>query len=630
MASPSMSKPGSPLMEVRDLSVAMRSESGVRPILNTIDLTVMPRSVLGIIGESGSGKTVLSRALVNWIKPPLAITSGSVRYGGRDLLALPEEEMAALRGREIAYIGANPTSALDPTVPVGHQILEKLRAVAPQLSRQDARKRIIDTLDAVRIPSPAKRFDEYPFQFSGGMMQRALIVDALVSNPKLLIADNITQPLDVTVAAQILRLLRDLQKDFDTAVVFISSALGIVSEIADDMIVLDRGHIVERQPVNALLEKPEHGYTRELIAKVPKIWTGAAEPPAPSAQGVVLDVRDVEKTYEVRDRNAIFAHRKVQAVRGVSFTVRRGENFGIIGESGCGKSTLSRLLSCLEAPNRGQILFEDRDIATLRGKGLLALRRRFQLLLQDPYNAIAAHSSIGRTIAEPLLIHGLVPRREIRKRVSAVMSEVGLSPSLYDQLPVGLSAGQRQRVNIARALVLEPELLILDETLSALDQVEQAKLLDLFETLQARRGITYVYISHDLAMVRRVCARIAVMYLGRVVELSDNETLFASSSHPYTRALLSAVPTVEEKPYKTETYLLEGEPPDPIDIPPGCSFRTRCPFAFDRCAREDPQLTLLPDGSLSACHLEGSGLPVVDIAGLQPVATVAQIRPVAP
>ncbi|MGN6536349.1 MAG: ABC transporter ATP-binding protein, partial [Mesorhizobium sp.] len=264
MASPSMSKPGSPLMEVRDLSVAMRSESGVRPILNTIDLTVMPRSVLGIIGESGSGKTVLSRALVNWIKPPLAITSGSVRYGGRDLLALPEEEMAALRGREIAYIGANPTSALDPTVPVGHQILEKLRAVAPQLSRQEARKRIIDTLDAVRIPSPAKRFEEYPFQFSGGMMQRALIVDALVSNPKLLIADNITQPLDVTVAAQILRLLRDLQKDFDTAVVFISSALGIVSEIADDMIVLDRGHIVERQPVNALLERPEHGYTREL------------------------------------------------------------------------------------------------------------------------------------------------------------------------------------------------------------------------------------------------------------------------------------------------------------------------------------------------------------------------------
>ncbi len=268
-----------PVMAVRDLSVTIRTDAGERPILSGIDLTVPPRSVLGIIGESGSGKTVLSRALVNWIKPPLRIASGSVTYGGRDLLTLPEHEMAALRGREIAYIGANPTSALDPTVPVGHQILEKLLAVSPGLSRQQARQKVIETLDAVRIPSPRQRFDEYPFQFSGGMMQRALIVDALVSNPRLLIADNITQPLDVTVAAQILRLLRDLQKDFETAVIFISSSLGIVTEIADDMIVLDRGHVVERKSVGALLHEPEHGYTRELIAKVPKIWATDATPP---------------------------------------------------------------------------------------------------------------------------------------------------------------------------------------------------------------------------------------------------------------------------------------------------------------------------------------------------------------
>lgn len=605
-----------PVMEVRNLSVVARTAAGERPILSGIDLSVAPRSVLGIIGESGSGKTVLSRALVDWIKSPLAITSGTVNYGGRDLLTLPDEQMAGLRGREIAYIGANPTSALDPTVPVGHQILEKLRAVAPNLTREEARKRVIDTLDAVRIPSPKQRFDEYPFQFSGGMMQRAMIVDALVSNPKLLIADNITQPLDVTVAAQILRLLRDLQKDFDTAVVFVSSSLGIVSEIADDMIVLDRGHIVERQSVGSLISQPEHGYTRELVAKVPKIWATSEKPPQPSSGDVVLDVRDVEKVYRVRDRTAIFADRKVRAVRGVSFTVRRGENFGIIGESGCGKSTLSRLLSCLEAPDTGQILFEGNDIASLRGSELLGLRRRFQLLLQDPYNAIAAHSSIGRTISEPLLIHGLGSRHEIEKKVKDVMAEVGLSPALYNQLPVGLSAGQRQRVNIARALVLEPELLILDETLSSLDQVEQAKLLDLFETLQIKRGITYVYISHDLAMVRRVCARIAVMYLGRIVELADNDTMFGRSAHPYTRALLSAVPTVEEKPYRTETYLLEGEPPDPIDIPAGCSFRTRCPFAFDRCATDDPAQTIYANGNASACHLGLNGLPVVDVARL--------------
>lgn len=605
-----------PVMEVRNLSVVARTLAGERPILSDIDLSVTPRSVLGIIGESGSGKTVLSRALVNWIKSPLSITGGSVNYGGRDLLTLPAEQMAGLRGREIAYIGANPTSALDPTVPVGHQILEKLRAVAPNLTRDEARRRVIETLDAVRIPSPKQRFDEYPFQFSGGMMQRAMIVDALVSNPKLLIADNITQPLDVTVAAQILRLLRDLQQDFDTAIVFVSSSLGIVTEIASNLIVLDRGHIVERQSVENLIKRPEHGYTRELIAKVPKIWATTEQPPAPSTNDIVLDVRDVEKTYRVRERKSLFGERMVRAVRGVSFTVRRGENFGIIGESGCGKSTLSRLLSCLEAPDKGQILFENDDIATLRGARLLELRRRFQLLLQDPYNAIAAHSSIGRTISEPLLIHGLGSRQEIEKKVKDVMAEVGLSPALYDQLPVGLSAGQRQRVNIARALVLEPELLILDETLSSLDQVEQAKLLDLFEALQVKRGITYVYISHDLAMVRRVCARIAVMYLGRIVELADNETMFGQSAHPYTRALLSAVPTVEEKPYKTETYLLEGEPPDPIDIPAGCSFRTRCPFAFDRCATDDPTQTLHANGNASACHLQFSQMPVVDVARL--------------
>ncbi|MCA0276927.1 MAG: ABC transporter ATP-binding protein [Proteobacteria bacterium] len=605
-----------PVMEVRNLSVVARTAAGERPILSGIDLSVAPRSVLGIIGESGSGKTVLSRALVNWIKSPLAITSGTVNYGGRDLLTLPDEQMAGLRGREIAYIGANPTSALDPTVPVGHQILEKLRAVAPNLTREEARKRVIDTLDAVRIPSPKQRFDEYPFQFSGGMMQRAMIVDALVSNPKLLIADNITQPLDVTVAAQILRLLRDLQQDFDTAIVFVSSSLGIVTEIASNLVVLDRGHIVERQSVENLIKRPEHGYTRELIAKVPKIWATTEQPPAPSSNDVVLDVRDVEKTYRVRERKSLFGERLVRAVRGVSFTVRRGENFGIIGESGCGKSTLSRLLSSLEAPDKGQILFEKDDIASLRGARLLGLRRRFQLLLQDPYNAIAAHSSIGRTISEPLLIHRLGSRQEIEKKVKDVMAEVGLSPALYDQLPVGLSAGQRQRVNIARALVLEPELLILDETLSSLDQVEQAKLLDLFETLQVKRGITYVYISHDLAMVRRVCARIAVMYLGRIVELADNETMFGRSAHPYTRALLSAVPTVEEKPYRTETYLLEGEPPDPIDIPAGCSFRTRCPFAFDRCATDDPMQTVREDGNASACHLQFSQMPVVDVARL--------------
>ncbi|WP_208995919.1 dipeptide ABC transporter ATP-binding protein [Pannonibacter tanglangensis] len=598
-----------PIMRVESLSVVLDSAAGSRPILSDVSFDVAPRSVLGIIGESGSGKTVLSNALINWIHKPLSLTSGRILYQGRDLLALPEQAMANLRGREIAYIGANPTIALDPTIPVGHQIVEKLKEVEPGISEADARKRVIDTLDAVRIPSAVRRFDEYPFQFSGGMMQRAMIVDALVSNPKLLIADNITQPLDVTVAAQIIRLLRDLQSAFETSIVFISSSLGVVTDTADDVIVINAGRIVDRQPAARLTAAPEHAYTRELIAKVPRLWAEAETPEPSPANDIVLEVRDVERTYVVRDRTRLFGENRVRAVRGVSFDVRRGESFGLIGESGCGKSTLSRLLSSIEQPDKGSIKVEGRDIAGLKGTPLLEMRRRFQLLLQDPYNAIPAHASIGRTIEEPLRIHGLARGTALKQRVRDVMTEVGLSPDLYDNLPVGLSAGQRQRINIARALILEPSLMILDETLSALDQVEQARLLALFETLQKRHGITYLYISHDLAMVRRVCARIGVMYLGRIVELADNHTIFENPAHPYTRTLLSSVLTVEPKPFLPETYLMEGEPPDPIHIPAGCTFRTRCPFASARCATEDPHLVATAEGNGAACHLEPGHLP---------------------
>jgi peptide/nickel transport system ATP-binding protein len=402
-----------------------------------------------------------------------------------------------------------------------------------------------------------------------------------------------------------------LQRDFNTAILFVSSALGVVNEIADSVLVLAGGRVVEEQPVQSLVSAPQHNYTRQLIDDVPRIWREAevvssvAAVERPASPETVLSVQDVTKAYKVRDRNRLFGHQLVQAVRGVTFNAYRGENLGIVGESGCGKSTLSRLLSHLEAPDRGRILFKGQDIAHMSARQILGLRKRFQLLLQDPYSAIPPHLHIGRTIAEALRVHGGLSRKEIDERVRSAMAEVGLSADLRDSLPVGLSAGQRQRVNIARAMVLEPELLILDETLSALDQVEQRKLLALFERLQARHGITYIFISHDLSMVRRVCNRIAVMYLGRIVELASNESTFFNPGHPYTRALLSAVPVIEEKPYKTETYLLEGEPPDPIDIPPGCSFRTRCPFAFDPCASDDPLLLPRGPSDFAACHLAG-------------------------
>jgi peptide/nickel transport system ATP-binding protein len=592
------------ILEVSHLSVDLEGREQ-RRILDDISITLEADTVLGIIGQSGSGKTVLSRALVNWLRPPLRISGGSILFKGVDLATVDEVAMQKLRGREIAYIGSDPANALDPTLPIGRQIAEKLISVEPGITRDDAYRRVLQMLDAVRIPSSQKRFHEFPFQFSGGMMQRVMIVDALITNPAFLVADNVTQPLDVTIAAQILRLLKELQRDFRTSIVFVSSALGVVNEIADRVVVLANGKVVEQQAMHDLLERPAHDYTRRLISEMPKIWgeepiSTAVETPASE---VVLAVRNVSKTYSERDRNKFFVWNHIQAVRGVSFDVFRGENLGIIGESGCGKSTLSRLLGRVEAPDTGQIEFLGKDIAHMGRRQLLGLRKKFQLLLQDPFNAIPPHLTIGRTIAEPLHIQGGMSSADIEKRVRATMIEVGLQEDLYDLLPVGLSAGQRQRVNIARAMVLDPELLILDETLSALDQVEQAKLIELFGDIQKRRGITYIYISHDLSLVRRVCNRIAVMYLGRVVELASNTDIFFNPQHPYTRALLSAVPAIEERRYLPETYLMEGEPPSPINIPAGCSFRSRCPLAMDVCASVDPQLLATPAGGYAACHL---------------------------
>lgn len=598
------------VLQVSGLSIKNANLPTAAPVLQDISFSAAPKSVVGIIGESGTGKTVLAKALVNWVASPLEISSGQLFFEGVDLLKQPAERFNAMRGREISYLGADPTSALDPTVPVGSQIVKKLVTVKPTLSKREAKEFVIETFQAVRIPSASKRFNDYPFQFSGGMMQRALIVDALVTNPKLLIADNITQPLDVTVAAQILRLLRQLQQDFETAIVFVTASLGTAVDIADKLLVMKEGRVVESGGTSGLLANAQDDYTKQLIHQVPDIWSAEPFHSAQIDEHPILSIRDVSKTYQLADPDVVFGKQAVQAVRGVSFDVRRGESFGVIGESGCGKSTLSRLLSALESPDTGEVLFNGTPLSSMRSKQLLNWRQKMQLILQDPYNSIPSYMTIGDIIAEPLQIHNLEKGNALWTRVKAVMTEVGLNLDLIHDLPAGLSAGQRQRVSIARALVLEPEVLILDETLSALDQVEQSKLLALFADINRRRSITFIYISHDLAMVRRICDRIGVMYLGKVVELADNESLFSKAGHPYTRALLSAVPVLEEKPFEESVYLLDGEPPDPINIPAGCSFRTRCPFSIDQCAQAEPNLEVYEEkGSAAACCVGYAKLP---------------------
>jgi peptide/nickel transport system ATP-binding protein len=589
-----------PLLSIAGLSIDLLRAGEKRVILAGVDLDIYSNRVLGILGESGSGKTTLAKAMTGWITPPLSVTGGTIRFRERDLLDPAVQRNARAR---IGFIGADPGNAFDPTLPVGVQIAEKLRAVRPGIAAADAQRQVIALLDAVRIPSAARRYAEFPYQYSGGMLQRAVIVDAMINEPDLLICDNIIQPLDVTVAAPIVRLLRELRERMSAAIVFISTSVPSVADVADEVVVLAGGQIVERGEPHEVSRHPQHSVTRELVARTPRIWTGEAIPePVVRHEQPILQVVDVTKTYRVKNRDSLFGKQNVQAVRGVSFDVFRGDNFGLVGESGCGKSTLSRLLSWVEAPETGSILFEGRNIAEMTGRDRFAMRRGFQLLLQDPYNCIPPHMPIGRTIGVGLQIHG-VGRREIASRVRDVMAEVGLAPEDANRLPVGMSAGQRQRVNIARALILEPRLVILDETLSALDPVEQGRLLNLFERLQARHGLTYLFISHDLAMVRRVCTRIAVMYLGKMVEIADTGGVFYDPGHPYTKALLSAVPTLDEKPYRTEDVLLDGEPPSPIDIPPGCSFAGRCPEALPLCREIEPPLWTRPHGRLAACHV---------------------------
>ena len=579
------------ILSVQNLQIKNSKNNEI--LIDDVSLSLEKGEILGLIGQSGSGKTILARSLINWVNLPLKITSGKIDYAGTNILKLNKIQLSSIVGREISFIGNNPVGSFDPTLPVGVQILEKLLAVKPEISKKEGKEIILKTFDSVKFPSKRKIFDEFPFQFSGGMMQRAIIVDSLISNPKIMIADNITQSLDVTIAAQILRLLNELQLKFDTSIIFISSLLGTVSKIANNIAIMDKGKIIENRLTYDLLKSPKENYTVNLLSEVPKVWQEKPNLIKMNLESdTILEVNNISKIYKVSERK-FFSFKNIQAVKEVSFNIKRFENFGIIGESGCGKSTLSRLLSNLEDPDDGWIKFNNKKISGLKNKEILDTRKKFQLLLQDPYGCIPNHKSIFNIVSEPLIIHGEKNKNIINQKVKKVIQEVGLNFDIISSLPSGLSAGQRQRVNIARALILEPELLILDETLSSLDQVEQAKLLKLFQDLQNRYEITYVFISHDLTMVRKVCNRIAVMYLGRIVELAENDTLYNNCEHPYTRTLLSSIPTLDNNPYDSEKYLLEGEPPDPSDVPKGCSFSSRCPFPTDDCKNGNCDMGLI-------------------------------------
>ncbi len=687
-----------PLLQVRDLLIRF-TRKGRAPVtaVDSVSFDVAAGRSVGIVGESGSGKSVTSLAIMGLLPKRGVHVGGSVTFDGEELLGMSNNRRRSLRGAEMAMVFQDPMSSLNPVVPIGVQVTEVLRRHR-DMNKAEARGEAVDLLRRVGIPEAQRRLRDYPHQLSGGMRQRALIAIALACSPRLLVADEPTTALDVTIQAQILDLLRGLVAETGTALVLITHDLGVVAGMCDEVHVMYGGRLVESADRHELFARPEHPYTNGLLASVPRLdsprgvplqpipgsptltrpWsTGCAfeprctraqadclgDPPAmetvrghgvrcryphgapvgpsgPNAprserprserhrparrrgagmtatditteaaghpQDVLLSVRDVAVHFPIAKgiiRDRVIGH--VKAVDGVSIDVRRGSTYGLVGESGCGKSTLGRAVLRLLTPSRGQVWFDGTDIATLRGEQLRRSRSRMQMIFQDPMSSLDPRQSVEAALSEPLRAHGVEAGADgYSGQVAKLLDQVGLPGSAASRFPHEFSGGQRQRIGIARAIALRPELVVADEPVSALDVSVQAQVVNLLEELQDALGLTYVVIAHDLAVVRHVSEVVGVMYLGGIVEEADSDTLYDSPMHPYTLALMSAIPVPDPVIEATrERILLTGDLPSPADPPAGCRFSTRCPFVQpDRCTTERPALREVSPGHRVACH----------------------------
>ncbi len=526
----------SPVVSVRELRIEFPGVVAVERL--SFDLA--PGAALGIVGESGSGKTATALALLGLHRGTSASVSGEIDVADVPVLSAPIEEVRRLRGSKISMIFQDPLSAFDPFFSVGNQIGEVFR-LHTGASRRAARERAVTLLDRVRIPDAARRVDAYPHELSGGMRQRALIAMALACGPSVLVADEPTTALDVTVQAQILDLLDELRTDLGMALVLVTHDLGVVAGSVDEVLVMEAGLAVERGPVSSVLARPVEPYTRRLLAAVPRVDV----PRSVVASGgePVLSAVDVRRTFP-GPRRLLGRGAPVQAVAGVSLDVRRGETLGIVGESGSGKTTLARMLVGLLRPSSGQVLLGGTDLASLSGAALRERRRTVQMVFQDPASSLNPRRTIGDAIAEPLRVQG-TSARAAGDRVGELLHRVGLDPARSEAYPHEFSGGQRQRVGLARALAASPSVLVCDEPVSSLDVTTQAQVLELLEELRAEFSLSVVFVSHDLAVVRQVSDRIAVMQRGLVVELGQANDVYSAPSDAYTRELLNAVPVLD-------------------------------------------------------------------------------------
>ena len=669
-----------PVLQISDLSTHIQLTESVVHAVGNVDLSIAPGEALGLVGESGCGKSMTGLSIMGLLPPGGSIVNGSIKLAGRELVGLSDAELRTIRGNDVAMIFQDPLTSLDPTKTIGYQVAEPVR-LHKGASKAAARARATEVLGLVGLPRPAERLGDYPHQLSGGLRQRVMIAMALSCEPKLLIADEPTTALDVTIQAQILALLRDLTDRLGMAMLLITHDMGVIAGHADRVQVMYAGRMVEAAETRNLFRHMRHPYTRALLASIPRLNSSStqrlfsisglppdlARPPAgcrfaprcsratdkcrseepplagenqehrfacwhpvdgpASAQAAdgraaagpagphrengqappgtpLLEVRDLVKEFPVT-AGAILQRKvaSVHAVSSVSFTVSAGETFGLVGESGCGKTTIGRVVVALEHPDSGAVLLGGQDVSALSGGELRRQRRDLQLVFQDPYSSLDPRMRVGSIIREPLTIQRVGSRRDQEQRVFELLDEVGLPRNAVERYPHEFSGGQRQRIGLARALTLSPKVIVADEPVSALDVSIRAQVLNLMKRLQADHGLTYIVISHDLAVVKYMADRIGVMYLGKLVEMGTADDIYQRAAHPYTAGLIAAIPVPDpEETRARNEAAIKGELPSPISPPSGCRFRTRCPFAQDLCAEEEPQLRSFGPGHIAACH----------------------------
>jgi ABC-type microcin C transport system duplicated ATPase subunit YejF len=537
-----------PLLEVDNLTTHFHTREGVVKAVDGISFSVDRGETLAIVGESGSGKSVACYSLLKLIpQPPGKIVAGRALFEGRDLLQADNKTLQQIRGNDIAIIFQDPMTCLNPYLTVGEQLIEPL-IYHRNISRKEATQRAIEILGEVGIVEPEKRINSYPHEFSGGMRQRVMIAMALIAEPKLLICDEPTTALDVTIQAQILDLVKALQLKRNIAVIFISHDLAVVAGVADKVAVMKDGLIVEQGPVDDIFYNTQHEYTKKLLASIPEgAKPETSNPEAYSIESTPLLAINGLKTH-FHDYSGGWLKRNqkvIKAVDDVSLTIQQGEILGLVGESGSGKSTLGRSILQLVPVTSGSVIFDGTDLTSLSPAQMKPMRRRMQMIFQDPYASLNPRMTVFDTLAEPLLYHGLATRKTVTEQVLALMDDVGLARSAIRKYPHEFSGGQRQRIAVGRAISTKPELVIADEPVSALDVTIQAQILDLILTLVDKHHLTMLFISHDLSVVRYIADRIAVMHHGKLVETGSTESLFAAPQHEYTKKLLSAIPVAD-------------------------------------------------------------------------------------